>query len=607
MADADTPPRPIAMTDRRDFLRWCASLGLTGAALVEAERAMAQAPAGTPPPLSDDVLKGAMQAAALDFTPAEREMMAAGAADNRAGIERLRKVALANDVAPALVFTPIQPGVVNLGRPREEITGPFDRPADVASRTPNRMAPPAPLRPNTARRGQHAAPVRPSNPADLAFATVGELAALIESGRLTSRELTELSLERIGRFDRQLEAVITLTADLARRQADAADAEIKAGRYRGPLHGIPYGAKDLLATRGIPTTWGAEPYRGQVPREDAAVIRRLNEAGAVLVAKTAVGALAYGDVWFGGTTKNPWKLDQGSSGSSAGSASGTAAGLFPFAIGTETLGSIVSPCTRCGATGLRPTFGRVSRAGAMALSWSMDKIGPIARSVNDLALVFAALHGADGVDSAVHDAPFDADLDRAVPDWKRLRIGYDPASFDGPNDDKALNDAVLDTMRRQGVQLVPVALPDLPASDTLLLLECEAAAAFDELTRTNQDEQLKRQTANAWPNIFRAARLIPAVEYIQANRVRTLLMRGMDRTMANVDVYLSTTYGGLSLRATNLTGHPSVVLPNGFRADGTPASITFIGRLFGEEALLSVARAYQEATEWHRRRPPGFA
>ncbi|TPW14554.1 MAG: Amidase, partial [bacterium] len=350
-----------------------------------------------------------------------------------------------------------------------------------------------------------------------------------------------------------------------------------------------------------------EPFRGQVPREDATVIQRLTEAGAVLVAKTAVGALAYGDVWFGGTTKNPWKLDQGSSGSSAGSSSGTAAGLFAFAIGTETLGSIVSPCTRCGTTGLRPTFGRVSRQGAMALSWSMDKIGPIARSVGDLALVFDAIHGADGRDASVHDAPFNADIDAQVPDWTRLRIGYDKGAFDEARDEKGFDDEVLATMRRLGVNLVPMTFPDLPVNDTLLLLECEAAAAFDELTRTNQDEQLKRQTAQAWPNIFRTARLIPAVEYIQANRIRTLLIRQFDRSMADVDVYLSPTFGGISLRATNLTGHPCVVLPSGFRADGTPASVTFIGRLFGEEALLAVSRAYQEATGWHRRRPPGFA
>jgi len=606
MAEPEVELQSLPTTDRRDFLRWCAGIGLTGAALAEAGVAMGQAPPTGPLPIADDALKGAAQVAALDFTPAEREMMAAGAADNRAGIERMRKVALANDVAPALIFTPIQPGVVNLGRPRAEITGPFDTPTMGTGGAAARSATTASA--TTAHRnGQHAAPIRPTNPADLAFSTVAELAALIESRKLSSRELTEMYLDRIGRYDKQLEAVITLTADLARLQADAADAEIAAGRYRGPLHGIPYGAKDLLATRGIPTTWGAEPFRGQVPREDAAVIQRLNEAGAVLLAKTAVGALAYGDVWFGGTTRNPWKLDQGSSGSSAGSASGTAAGLYAFAIGTETLGSIVSPCTRCGCTGLRPTFGRVSRAGAMALSWSMDKIGPIARNVADTALVFAAIHGADGVDNTVHDAPFDPDLGRAVPDWTRLRIGYDKAAFDATRDEKSFDDAVLETMRRLGANLLPVTLPDLPVSDVLLLLECEAAAAFDELTRTNQDEQLKRQTAQAWPNIFRAARLIPAVDYIQANRIRTLLMRQMDRMMANVDVYLSPSFGGGSLRATNLTGHPTVVLPNGFREDGTPTSTTFIGRLFGEEAVLAVAKAYQDATEWHRRRPGGFA
>jgi len=596
MADDETG-KAMTGSDRREFLRWCATIGLTGAALTEAGLAAAQPAGNGPAPITDAALKSGADLAGLEFTAAEREMMAAGAADNREAIQRLRRVPLGNEVAPALVFTPLIPGVVNLGRPRSEIRGPFDVAGDASSGRPA---------PRQVRASTSGVPVRPTSPADIAFLTVGELSHLIESRKLTSRELTEIYLDRLARFDPQLECVITLTDELARRQADAADAEIKAGRYRGALHGIPYGAKDLLASRGIATTWGAEPFRGQVPREDATVIHRLAEAGAVLVAKTSLGALAYGDVWFGGTTKNPWKLDQGSSGSSAGSSSGTAAGLFGFAIGTETLGSIVSPCTRCGTTGLRPTFGRVSRHGAMALSWSMDKIGAIARSVTDCALVFDAIHGADGKDASMHDAPFTADLDAHIPDWTRLRIGYDKAAFDEIRDEKGFDDEVLATMRRLGVNLVPMQFPDLPVNDTLLLLECEAAAAFDELTRTNQDEQLKRQSAQAWPNIFRTSRLIPAVEYIQANRIRTLLMQQFDRNMADIDVYLSPSFGGMSLRATNLTGHPCVVLPTGFRANGTPTSVTFLGRLFGEEALLSVARAYQDATDWHRRRPAGF-
>lgn len=596
MAD-EKSDKAMTGSDRREFLRWCATIGLTGAALTEAGLTAAQSPGDGPAPIADATLKSGAELAGLEFTTAEREMMAAGAADNREAIRRLRQVTIGNEVAPALVFTPLMPGVVNLGRPRNEIRGPFD-PVDAAL--------PARSTSRNSRRTDSKTPTRPTSPADIAFLTIGELSRLIESRQLTSRELTEIYLDRLKRFDPQLECVITLTDDLARRQADAADAEIKAGRHRGALHGIPYGAKDLLASRGIPTTWGAEPYRGQVPREDATVIRKLNEAGAVLVAKTSLGALAYGDVWFGGMTKNPWKLDQGSSGSSAGSSSGTAAGLFAFAIGTETLGSIVSPCTRCGTTGLRPTFGRVSRHGAMALSWSMDKIGPITRSVTDCAIVFDAIHGADGQDASMHDAPFTADLDAHIPDWTRLRIGYDKAAFDEIRDEKDFDDNVLAVMRRLGVNLVPMKFPELPVNDLLLLLECEAAAAFDELTRTNQDEQLQRQTAQAWPNIFRTARLIPAVEYIQANRIRTLLMQQFDRTMADIDVYLSPTYGGMSLRATNLTGHPCVVLPTGFRADGTPTSLTFMGRLFGEEALLSVSRAYQDATDWHRRRPAGF-
>jgi Asp-tRNA(Asn)/Glu-tRNA(Gln) amidotransferase A subunit family amidase len=580
--------------DRRDFLRWCAALGLSGAALAEARRAFAQ-PAAGPAPIPDAVLSAGAELAGLDFTPAERDLMAPGVAENRAAIENLRRVALDNGVAPALVFTPLVPGVTNLGRPRADIRGPFDAPPAARAAGPGAA--------DEARPGNRR-PAPPVSAADLAFAPVHELARLLAEGRVTSRELTERALDRIRRHDPTLLAVITVTDDTALRQADQADRELRAGRRRGPLHGIPFGAKDLLATRGIRTTWGAEPYRGQVPRETATVLAKLEEAGAVLVAKTSVGALAWGDVWYGGTTKNPWKLDQGSSGSSAGSASGVAAGLFPFAIGTETLGSIVSPCTRCGTIGLRPTFGRVSRHGAMALSWSMDKIGPIARSVEDCALVFDAIHGADGLDAAAHDAPFDWS---AAPDPARVRIGYDRSAFAQDRPEKEFDDAVLETLRRLGYALEPIELPDLAVTDMLLLLECEAAAAFDELTRSNQDEQLARQVAAAWPNVFRTARLIPAVEYIQANRIRTLLMQRFDRALAAVDVWVAPTYAGVSLRATNLTGHPCVVQPTGFRADGTPTSITFMGRLFGEEALLSVARAYEQATRWLSRRPPGFS
>ncbi len=566
--------------DRRNFFLWCARLGAAGSLVAgEAARVAAQAPAGVP----DDAIAGAAGLQALEFTPAERELMNESVAEHRGNYLKLRAVPIENAVIPALVFNPLLPGIRNRG----DAPSPPASSAGSASRAASNP------------RSRPLLVTRPAA-ADLPFQPVTVLSELIRTRQVTSMELTELYLERLKRLGPRLECVITLTEELARLQAARADREITAGRYRGPLHGIPWGAKDLLATRGIPTTWGAEPYRGQVPHEDATVVRRLDEAGAVLLAKLSVGALAWGDVWFGGTTKNPWKTDQGSSGSSAGSAAATAAGLVAFAIGTETLGSIVSPCTRCGATGLRPTFGRVSRHGAMALCWSLDKIGPITRSVEDAALVFEAIQGPDGLDPTVIDSPFSWE---GAPDWRTLRVGYDRSAFESDRDGRNFDDAALAALRSMGVNLVPVNLPDLPASDMLIILEAEAAAAFDDLTRSNQDDQLKRQVAAAWPNVFRAARLFPAVDYIQANRLRTLLMRQFDSALKNIDLYVSPTYAGRSLVATNLTGHPTVVVPNGFRDDGTPVSLTFIGRLFGEEALLSFSRAYQESTAWHRRRP----
>jgi Asp-tRNA(Asn)/Glu-tRNA(Gln) amidotransferase A subunit family amidase len=372
---------------------------------------------------------------------------------------------------------------------------------------------------------------------------------------------------------------------------------------------VPWGAKDLFAVAGHPTTWGAEPYREQRFDRDAAVVERLDAAGAVLVAKTTLGALAWGDVWFGGRTRNPWNPVQGSSGSSAGSAAATAAGLVGFALGTETWGSIVSPSTRVGASGLRPTFGRVPRTGAMALSWTMDKVGPICRTVEDCALVFAAIHGPDGADRTVVDAPFEWDPDL---DPRRLRVGFTPALFEekrgeGEDEDaewRGLDLAVLDVLRGLGIELVPISLPDdLPVDALSFLLSAEAAAAFDELTRSGRDDLLVRQVEQAWPNVFRQARLIPAVEYIQANRVRSLLMERWGRMMADLDAYVVPSFGGSNLLATNLTGHPAVVVPDGFRADGTPTSITFQGRLFGEAPLLALAHAYQRATDFHQRHP----
>jgi Asp-tRNA(Asn)/Glu-tRNA(Gln) amidotransferase A subunit family amidase len=452
-------------------------------------------------------------------------------------------------------------------------------------------------------------PVSASAPVDdeeLLFLSVGELAARLRDGALRSSELTERYLARLRRLDPALHAVVSYTEDLALAQAEAADREIAAGRWRGPLHGIPWGAKDLLAARGFSTTWGSGVYREQAFPEDATVVSRLAAAGAVLVAKLSLGELAWGDVWYRGKTRNPWKTDQGSSGSSAGSAAATAAGAVGFAMGSETWGSIVSPCTRTGATGLRPTFGRVSRHGAMALSWSMDKLGPICRAVEDCALVLAAIHGPDGLDPTAVDAPFEWDPRRDV---RELRVGYVPALFEaepaaGAEEQHAHQLAVLDTLRGLGITLRPLTLPAMPVEPLSLILTAEAAAAFDELTRSGRDDELVRQVEQAWPNVFRLGQTIPAVAYIQANRARTLLMREMERVLADVDAYVVPSFGGSHLLLTNLTGHPAVVVPNGFRADGTPTSITFMGRLFGEGEALRLAKAYQDATGFHRRRPP---
>jgi Asp-tRNA(Asn)/Glu-tRNA(Gln) amidotransferase A subunit family amidase len=383
------------------------------------------------------------------------------------------------------------------------------------------------------------------------------------------------------------------------------------------LHGIPWGAKDLLAVPGYCTTWGAEPYKDQVLKEKATAALRLEEAGAVLVAKLTLGALAMGDVWHGGQTRNPWKPSEGSSGSSAGPAAAVVSGLSGFAIGSETLGSIVSPCTRCGATGLRPTFGRVSRHGTMALAWTMDKLGPLARSVEDCALVFATILGADGLDPTAVDRPFHWPLDR---DPRSLRIGFVQEAFEEDRSKRAEKEEekararewqefdlhTLTALRGLGFKLVPIKLPQgYPVDSLRFLLQAEAAAAFDELTRSGRDKLLKRQDVNAWPTVFRRAQLTPAVEYIRANRIRTLLMQEMEKLMADVDVYVCPSYGGGNLLLTNLTGHPAVVLPNGYRSsDGTPTSITFTGRLFGETAVLAVAEAYQKTNDFNRRRPP---
>ena len=444
----------------------------------------------------------------------------------------------------------------------------------------------------------------PENIDDLAFYSVRDLAHLIYTRKTSSLELTKYFIERLKKYDSQLHCVITITEDSALAQARAADAEIAAGKYRGYLHGIPYGAKDLLAKKGYKTSWGAMPYKDQFIQKDATVIKKLREAGAILVAKLSMGALAWGDVWYGEKTRNPWNLEQGSSGSSAGSASATAAGLVPFAIGTETWGSIVSPSNRCGTTGLRPTYGRISRNGAMALSWSMDKIGPICRTVEDCAIVFHYIYGPDDLDQSVIDLPFNYQPGIAI---HKLRVGYLQSLFDEDYENKDNDQETLEAIRKLGVELIPIELPDVSVNSLSFILRAEAAAAFDELTRSNKDDLMVRQIRNAWPNVLRSARFIPAVEYIQANRLRYLLVQAMDKVMQKVDLYIAPSFGGDNLLLTNLTGHPCIVLPNGFNSQGSPTSITFIGRLFDEGKLLAFARIYQEATEHHIKHPPIFS
>ncbi|MFC1660139.1 amidase [Gemmatimonadota bacterium] len=558
--------------DRRVFLTHFSGIGLSGTLLPGALWTRIQERGE----ITVEVLAEAEKIAGLEFSEEEREAMVRGLNQNLESYEALRTISIPNEVPPALVFDPVLPGMEVPGESR-----PF--------------------------RGTRPRPVtRPANLEEVAFWPVTQLSELIRSRQVTSTELTRMYLDRLKRHAPTLECVVTLTEDLALQQAGRADEELSVGRYRGPLHGIPWGGKDLLAVRGYRTTWGAKPFEDQVIEEDATVVRRLEEAGAVLVAKTTLGALAMGDVWFGGKTRNPWNLEQGSSGSSAGSASATVAGLVGFSIGTETLGSIVSPSTRCGATGLRPTFGRVSRAGAMALSWSMDKIGPICRTVEDCALVLDAIHGADGLDPTARTVPFNWDAGKPLTD---IRIGFLASAFeDEESRTHEFDTGALQELRRMGIGPIPVDLPDdFPLGAMRVVLNAEAGAAFDELTRSGRDDLLVRQDAGAWPNSFRRSRLIPAVEYIQANRLRTMVMGAVDRALGGIDVFITPSYGGDVLLMTNLTGHPVVVLPSGFTEEGTPVSISFVGRLWGEADTLRVALAWQEATGHHLKHPPLFS
>lgn len=445
----------------------------------------------------------------------------------------------------------------------------------------------------------------PSNKNELAFYSIRQLASLIKNKKISSEELTRFFIDRLKKWGDTLECVITLTEDLAYAQAKKADAELKKGIYRGPLHGIPYGLKDLFAVKGYKTTWGSTPYKDQVVDEDAFVYTQLEKAGAVLCAKLSLGALAYNNKWFGGETRNPWNLSQGSSGSSAGSAAAVVAGLLPFTIGTETLGSIVSPSTRCGATGLRPSFGTVSRSGAMVLCWSLDKIGPICRSAEDDAIVYSYVNGTDGKDAGSISHAFNYDQNA---DIKKLRIGYAQNYFKRLGQD-APEWKVIDFYKSQGAVVDAVSFPDsamYPAPLISIILNSESAAAFDELTRSNRDDLIERQDKNFWPNSFRAARLIPAVEYINANRYRSLLCENMYEFMKAYDVFIVPTFSGRQLAITNLTGNPVVCMPIGFDTNGNPQSITLIGKLYDEASILEAARIFQEKTDHHKKHPPKF-
>ena len=590
VANAVSPP--AGDVTRRNFLVRAAALAAGATLLPELLRA--QDKPEEAPRVAADVIAKAEQLTGITFSDAEREMMGTTVAEHIESMKALADLKLGNEVAPATIFRPLAPLPGGLAA--------AERAAALSSvPVARRLKPPAWL----AAADKTAVPSSaPGDLEQLAFAPLPVLAALLKRRVVTSTQLTKMYLARLRRLDEQLQCIITLTEERALEQAARADEELRRGKARGPLHGVPWGLKDLFSVRGANTTWGSVPFKDQRIEQDATVVQRLDAAGAVLIAKTAVGELAWGDVWFGGTTKNPWKLDQGSSGSSAGSASAVAAGGLPFGIGTETLGSIVSPCSRCGATGIRPTFGRVPRTGGMALSWTMDKVGAIARSAQDAALVLDAIHGADGVDADAVSVPLRWIEPKRV---TRLRVGVAQADFDKPREEReterAIDLAALEVLRRQGIELQPVELPDMPYDAILTVLEVEAAAAFDELTRSNRDDLMVRQVEQAWPNIFRAAQLVPAVQYVQAQRARTLLARRFAAALEGLDAYVSPAFMGPTLLATNLTGHPAVVLPNGFREDGTPTSMTVIGKLYGEAEAAAVAWAYQQATDWHRRHP----
>ncbi len=590
--------------NRRSFVKLLPAAGAAGLAVSGSPlKAIAQTPTPTPQPsptpplrITREMMHNAEKLIGIEFTDAQEAMALPGVNRNLDSYEANRKIDVPLDTEPAIVFHPARPGF-HIKRTNAKTKFKFGK----------------------------TEPAQFKSVDDLAFATVPQLAELIRTKKVSSLELTKMYLARMKRYGPKLLCVVTLTEDLALKQAADADNDLKRGKYRGPLHGIPWGAKDLFATRGIKTTWGAEPYRDQLIDYDATVVERLRDAGAVLVAKLSMGALAQGPKWFGGVTRNPWAPDedrQGSSGSSAGPAAAASAGLVGFSIGTETLGSIVSPSSRCGVTGLRPTYGRVSRYGAMGLSWTMDKIGPICRGVEDCAAALDAIYGPDDRDITVGDAPFNW-----VPDLPlgKLRVGYlknefEPSPTPGMNEQqrqqlerrKAMYKEALDALEKAGVKMTPIELPKFSVGSLRFILSAEAATAFDDITRDGRVNQLSGQEPGDWPNTFRTSRFIPAVEYLRAQRARALLMREMDKLMSQWDVFVSPAPGSASLLVTNLTGHPAVCVPCGFidvpatrdtPAQHLPQAIMFTGGLYDEASPLRVALAFEQATKWHAMHP----
>ena len=511
----------------------------------------------------------------LQFKPAERDSLFDDVKSNMKEYQKMRQYKLDNSVPLSTWQSPVLPGM-QFNRKQNPVN--WNIPDNI---------------------------VMPANKNELAFYNILQLASLIKNKKISSVELTKFFIDRLKKFGDTLQCVISLTENIAMQQAKQADQEIAAGKYRGPLHGIPYGLKDLFAVKGTKTTWGAAPYKNQVIDEDAFVYTQLKNAGAVLIAKFTLGALAMGDYWYGGRTRNPWNLKRGSSGSSAGSTAATVAGLVPFAIGTETLGSIISPSSTCGATGLRPTFGSTSRTGAMALSYSLDKVGPICRSAEDAAVVFNYLHGTDGIDQCAVNMPFNY---TGKADLSKMKIAFAKNYF-GKEDTLGNEMNVLDVYRKLGATLIPVDFPDSTIYNfdiVGIIIGAECAAQFDEFTRSDMDDMLTRQRKGDWPNQFRTSRFIPAVEYINAYRHRYILMQKVNEVIKNYDAFICPTYAGNQVAITNLTGHPAVIFPTGINKNNLPTSITLIGKLYGEAILLAIAKAFQDATEFNKQHPDLF-